>query len=462
MTKIKRNAHDGGDMDATRLYLKQVSRNQLLTHAQEISISQQIENSKRDLLLALFAIPSAVQQFHFTMQAVLRGEVDVNTVIESEDVPATMAQIQEIQNHIAACSNAQQREDLAMELSQLPIRLSFYDQLVAPFTTLVRELMAVQGAYMRFAISKGMTREQWLAQQHSGTQDAKWTKFAFTHAQQVQAFEDQLTSLAAPTGLTVSDLQSRVREIQLLIKAKDQGVDTMLKSNLRLVVSVAKKYANISQTPILDLIQEGNIGLLKAIEKFNWRLGFRFSTYATWWIKQCVLKALNEQHRIIRIPTHMSELAKKVVRAKQDYVDLHGFEPSLEEIACSIDSTVEQVEKVYTVAQGTISLETPVSGEDEDQTLAQLIEDQDSVSVFEQLAVVDTSNAVSDVLKELTPKEERVIRMRFGIGVQEESTLEDIGLKLGVTRERIRQIEAKTLKKLAGNELGQRLREAFH
>jgi RNA polymerase primary sigma factor len=235
----------------------------------------------------------------------------------------------------------------------------------------------------------------------------------------------------------------------------------MLKCNLRLVVSIAKKYAAISQTPILDLIQEGNIGLLKAIDKFEWKRGYRFSTYATWWIKQCVLKALNEQHRIIRIPTHMNELAKKVAKTKEDHLDIYGYEPSVDEIAVILNVDKDQVDKVYTVAQGTISLETPI-GDEDDQTLGHVLVDNDSESPFDTLSRVDTASEISDILGGLNPKEERVIRMRFGIGTNKESTLEDIGNTFGVTRERIRQIESKALQKLkADNHLGYRLRELF-
>ena len=259
------------------------------------------------------------------------------------------------------------------------------------------------------------------------------------------------------------DLQKKIIEIRKQQKLKDEAIETMLLSNLRLVVSVAKKYNSVNQTPLLDLIQEGNIGLLKAINKFNWRLGFRFSTYAMWWIKQCILKALNEHTRIIRIPTHMSELAKNVSRVRGECVSNNGYEPSIEEIAEMLGIDSDQVYKVYYVAQGTISLDTPTStkSSSDDMTLADLIEDIDAVNPFQLLEAADKNVAVREILSELSPKEERVIRMRFGIGTNEESTLEDIGNKLGVTRERIRQIETKALLKLKKPELSSKILEAF-
>ena len=469
MTEVatKAPAHKNSDMDATRLYLKQVSKNSLLNHAQEIELSQQIEASKKALLGHLFEIPGAVTDFENSIQEVVSGAKPAGTVLTVEDAeaPKALKNLQEIQGRIQTYregkfADTELRSALAHDISELPIKLAFYDSQVQTFVEMANCITATQGAFRRFAISKGLTREIFLAANSGSRSDRKWTDFVLKNSERVREFQTQLERLAEPTGLTLPELQKKITEIRAQQKLKDQAVETMLKSNLRLVVSVAKKYTQISQTPILDLIQEGNIGLLKAIEKFRWQLGFRFSTYATWWIKQCVLKALNEHHRIIRIPAHMADLAKKVIRARTEYVRDNGFEPSVQEISEIIEVDVIQVEKVYTVAQGTISLETPINGED-DQTIAQLIVDTESTSAFEILSEADTSQAVSEVLSELTPKEERVIRMRFGIGVNEESTLEDIGNRFGVTRERVRQIETKALQKLKRDDLGARLQSAF-
>ncbi len=452
-------------MDATKLYLKQVAKNKLLTHQQEIQYSQQIENSKRNLLLNLFSIPMAVWEFNTKIQQVVNREIDADSVfdIEENELASLLTSLAGIQQDIANLGNNPDPElcqHVAETCSSLSFKLSFYDSMVQPFNDMVKDIISAQGAYMRFAQSKGVSRELFLASYQSTSYDENWIKFKDKHRSEVEKYEAQLNSFVARTGMPLDTLLEKCRQIRQEQKSKDEAVEIMLKSNLRLVVSVAKKYTNISQTPILDLIQEGNIGLLKAIEKFDWKLGFRFSTYATWWIKQCVLKALNEHHRIIRIPAHMSDLAKKVTRARAEFVNNNGFEPSVQEIAEMLELDVDQVDKVYTVAQGTISLETPIGGE-EDQTIAQLIVDTEGANAFNLLADADSAYAVAEVLKHLSPKEERVIRMRFGIGVNEQSTLEDIGNKFGVTRERVRQIESKALEKLKSAELARKLQEAF-
>lgn len=457
------------DMDATKIYLKQVSKNVLLTHAQEIELSQTIENSKKSLLGYLFEIPSAVRNFETAIALTLSGEQNINKLFDVDDdqnTPAdVMGKLTHLQSHISqyrtsGFKDAELRTSISLAISELPLTLNFFDQLVQPFTEMSKSIVATQGEFMRFAQSCGVSREVFLQCYQSQNTNSQWVSFVIKHAVKVQEFQNRLHAFATDCGIGIFELQKKIGEIKQQQKIKEQAIDTMLKSNLRLVVSVAKKYTNISQTPMLDLIQEGNIGLLKAIDKFNWRLGFRFSTYATWWIKQCVLKALNEQHRIIRIPTHMNDLAKKVIRAREECVNSHGYEPSIQEISEMIGVDVDQVDKVYTVAQGTISLETPIGGE-EDQTIAQLIEDTEGVNAFQLLSEADKAIAVSNVLNELTPKEERVIRMRFGIGTNDESTLEDIGNTFGVTRERIRQIETKALLKLKSPELSSRLLSAF-
>lgn len=455
------------DMDATKLYLKQVAKNPLLKHEQEIQLSQQIENAKKALFGHLFEIPLAVKNFETAIVDTLSGKSNINKLFDvDEQSDELMQTLVRLQKDITAYRDSgftdeSLKASIAVAISDLPVNVNFFDHLVHPFTDIGKQIVAVQGEYMRFAMSKKVSREVFLDCYQSSKNDPSWVTFVIQNTDMVKEFQARLNQFSLDSGISVDELQNKIIDIRKQQKLKDQAIDTMLKSNLRLVVSVAKKYTNVSQTPLLDLIQEGNIGLLKAIDKFDWRLNFRFSTYATWWIKQCVLKALNEQHRIIRIPTHMSDLAKKVIKAREESVTTHGFEPSIEEIAVMLNVDADQVEKVYTVAQGTISLETPIGGGEEDQTISNLIEDIDGVNAFQMLAELDKVNAVSSVLSELTPKEERVIRMRFGIGTNEESTLEDIGSKFGVTRERIRQIETKALLKLKNTDLGEKLLNAF-
>ena len=465
MAKTSLPRERNGDLDATKLYLKEVSKNPLLTHEQEIQLSQQIETGRKAIVYNLFQIPSAITQFLKAVQEMQAGtrsmHLAFNMEDENSDMGDTLAQLVATIDQLAKNpTDAALRDSVSETISGLPIKMAFWDELALPFANMVKRITHVQGNYLRFAQSCGVNRDLFLECYQGCHTNAKWQAFQAKHMTQIQEFTQELDTIAQESGLGIRELQTLISSIRIAQKSKDEAVATMLRSNLRLVVSVAKKYINVSPTPLLDLIQEGNIGLLKAIEKYNWRLGFRFSTYATWWIKQCVLKAVNEQHRTIRIPSHMTDLAKKVLQAREQYVSQVGYEPSVQEIADMIEHDVEQVARVYTVAQGTISLETPV-GNEEDQNLGQLIEDTEGVNAFERVATVDTRNAVAQVLQELTPKEERVIRMRFGIGVEDEATLEDVGNVLGVTRERIRQIEHKALEKLREPLMAQKMASAF-
>jgi RNA polymerase primary sigma factor len=455
------------EQNATKVYLKEVSQNKLLTHQQEIELSQQIENSKKNLLNLLFEVPMCVRAFDTAIKQMINGNQPTETAFDFEEhnqqeLIAAIAQVQQnIADYlISDCKDQDLRTAIAHNISELPLKLSFLDSLIQPITEIVKQTVAVSGEYMRFAASKNISREEFLANYQSVTHTRNWLTFVTLNQQVVRKYQDQLCEISSNTGLTAQELSVKITEIKKQQRLKDQAVEMMLKSNLRLVVSVAKKYINVSPTPLLDLVQEGNIGLLKAVEKFKWRLGFRFSTYATWWIKQCVLKALNEQHRVIKVPSHMTDLVKRVSRAQGEFHGSYGYDPGVPEIAQMLGVEESTVARVWTVAQGTISLETPI-GTDEDQNLASVIEDVDNMNAFERIADVDAKNAIAQVLSELNPKEERVIRMRFGIGVDRECTLEDIGQALGVTRERIRQIEYKALEKLKDPNLARRMQEAF-
>lgn len=459
------NPNQSREQDATRMYLKEVSKNALLNHEQEIAYSKQIEQARKHMIQGLFEIPQAVTLLRDQLRMMLHGERRMDLAFVADDAaPDCATLVQHMLAEIAKIEQNPHEPDLQLALSNtlshMPMSLQFWDEMIQPFQDISKQLLRAQGEFMRFAMEHGVTREQFLIQHASATPDQSWRKFELTHAQEVQNHVHKLTQIAEPTGLHVQQLQSVIQQIRAAQRAKDAAVKCMLQGNLRLVVSVAKRYTQVTSTPLLDLIQEGNLGLMRAIEKFNWRLGFRFSTYATWWIKQCVLKAVNEQHRIIRIPSHMTDLAKKVIQAREQHVSLVGYEPSVHEIAQILQQDEQQVAKVYQVAQGTISLETPVGAED-DQQLGHLIEDEHAVSAFDQVAQHHTQRAISELLSELTPKEERVIRMRFGIGVDAEATLEDVGNVMGVTRERIRQIEHRALEKLREPIMSDRMAHAF-
>jgi len=254
---------------------------------------------------------------------------------------------------------------------------------------------------------------------------------------------DQIVMQCGLTPAQLSDLRERIEVAQ---ESAEQAKRDLIEANLRLVVSIAKRYNNRG-LQFLDLIQEGNIGLMKAVEKFEYRRGYKFSTYATWWIRQSITRAIADQARTIRIPVHMIESINKLIRATREFVQDHGREPTAEELSKIAEMPVERVRKVLKIAREPISLETPI-GDEEDSHLADFIEDRKAIAPAEAVVNSNLRDQTRKVLSSLTPREEQVLRLRFGIGEKTDHTLEEVGNRFAVTRERIRQIEAKALRKL--------------
>ena len=346
--------------------------------------------------------------------------------------------------------------DILENIKSLQLSPSVLEDLVQKHYLENKKIISLEGNLLRLALDNKISRNEFI-KFYIGNEinpnlkkfldtNSVWKQFFSKHKQEFKNIRDRLVEISHKLGMSVTDFKKLVSRVQKGEKESRIAKKEMVEANLRLVISIAKKYTNRG-LQFLDLIQEGNIGLMKAVDKFEYRRGYKFSTYATWWIRQAITRSIADQARTIRIPVHMIETINKIVRTQRLILSEFGREATPEELAKKLRMPLDKVRKVLKISKEPVSLEKPV-GDEEDSSLGDFIEDTKALAPLEQAIKSNLGEATTKILSTLTPREERVLRMRFGVGMNTDHTLEEVGLQFSVTRERIRQIEAKALRKL--------------
>ncbi|MBZ9765560.1 RNA polymerase sigma factor RpoD [Mesorhizobium sp. CA6] len=412
------------------------------------------------------------------MEAELRPQVmETLDVIADTYKKLRKLQDQQVENRLAAAGTLSPSQDrrlkelkdqLIKAVKSLSLNAARIEALVEQLYDINKRLVQNEGKLLRLAESYGVRREEFLREYQGSELDPNWTRsianltsrgwkeFTKNEKDSIKELRAEIQNLATETAISILEFRKIVNQVQKGEREAAIAKKEMVEANLRLVISIAKKYTNRG-LQFLDLIQEGNIGLMKAVDKFEYRRGYKFSTYATWWIRQAITRSIADQARTIRIPVHMIETINKIVRTSRQMLHEIGREPTPEELAEKLAMPLEKVRKVLKIAKEPISLETPV-GDEEDSHLGDFIEDKMAILPIDAAIQANLRETTTRVLASLTPREERVLRMRFGIGMNTDHTLEEVGQQFSVTRERIRQIEAKALRKLKHPSRSRKLR----